>query len=177
MSTADSYFLVAGGVIGVDLYRNIINPKAEDRKVERATKIGMLVSAAISITLAFTFERIMQVWVFQATLIVTTSLVPVYFGAFAKKPQKKAAGAWASGFGLVASVLWYLWFNFSANIWPGSPLAGVFNEDLEVFTVTIGNVELWQEYGIIILTPIALIVYLIASVLGKKTVEAKVQEA
>ena len=55
MSTADSYFLVAGGVIGVDLYRNIINPDAEDRKVERVTKIGMLVSAALSIGLAFLF--------------------------------------------------------------------------------------------------------------------------
>jgi SSS family solute:Na+ symporter len=167
MSTADSYFLVAGGVIGVDLYRNIINPKAEDRKVERATKIGMLVSAAISITLAFTFERIMQVWVFQATLIVTTSLVPVYFGAFSKRPQKKAAGAWAAGFGLVASILWYVWFNFF----------GTWSEEWEVFTVNIGSIELWQEYGIIILTPIALIIYLIASAVGKKTVELKAKEA
>ncbi len=161
MSTADSYFLVAGGVIGVDLYRNIIKPDAEERKVERVTKIGMLVSAAISIALAFFFERIMEVWVFQATLIVTTSLIPVYFGAFSKKPQKKAAGAWAAGFGLIASIGWYIWTNF----------LGVWSEDWEVYVIRLGNVELWQEYGILIITPIALIIYLIVSAVAKKTVE------
>jgi SSS family solute:Na+ symporter len=163
MSTADSYFLVAGGVIGVDLYRNIINPGAEDRKVERVTKIGMLVSAALSIGLAFLFERIMEVWVFQATLIVTTSLIPVYFGAFSKKPQKKAAGAWAAGFGLIASIGWYIWTNFF----------GVWSEDWEVYVIKLGSVELWQEYGILIITPIALIIYLIVNAVAKKTVEVK----
>jgi Na+/proline symporter len=163
MSTADSYFLVAGGVIGVDIYKNMINPKAEDKKVERVTKIGMLVSAAISITLAFTFERIMQVWVFQATLIVTTSLIPVYFGAFAKKPQRKIAGALAAGFGLAASIIWYIWANFF----------GSWSEEWEVFVIKIGSLELWQEYGILIITPIALVIYLIANATGTKTVEVK----
>ena len=161
MSTADSYFLVAGGVIGVDLYRNIIKPDAKERNVERATKIGMLFSAAISIALALLFERIMEVWVFQATLIVTTSLIPVYFGAFSKKPQKKAAGAAAAGFGLIASIIWYVWTNFF----------GVWSEDWEVYVIKLGNVELWQEYGILIITPIALIIYLIVNAAAKKTVE------
>ena len=163
MSTADSYFLVAGGVIGVDLYRNMINPKADDKKVERVTKAGMLVSAALSITLAFTFERIMQVWVFQATLIVTTALIPVYFGTFSKRPQKKIAGVLAAGFGLVASIVWYVWSNFF----------GTWSEDWEVFVIRIGNWELWQEYGILIITPIALVIYLIANAAGKKTVDLK----
>jgi SSS family solute:Na+ symporter len=163
MSTADSYFLVAGGVIGFDLYKGVINPKAEDRKVERVTKYGMLASAALSLLLAFTFERIMEVWVFQATIIITTCLIPVYFGAFSKKPPKKIAGTIATGFGLIASVVWYIWTNYF----------GTWSEDWEVYVIKIGQTELWQEYGILIITPIVLVIYLVANALGKKTVEVK----
>jgi SSS family solute:Na+ symporter len=64
MSTADSYFLVAGGVIGYDIYKGVIKPDASQKQMERMTKIGVLVSAALSLALSFFFERIMEVWVF-----------------------------------------------------------------------------------------------------------------
>ena len=161
MSTADSYFLVSGGIIGYDIYKGVINPNADQKQTERMTKIGVLISAVLSLILSFTFERIMEVWVFQATVIITTCLIPVYFGTFSKKPPKKIAGTIATVFGLSASVVWYIWTNFF----------GTYNEDLEVYTVQIGNVELWQEYGILIITPIVLILYLIANALGKETAE------
>ena len=161
MSTADSYFLVAGGVIGYDIYKTMVNPKADAAKVERVTKWGMIASAIFSIGLAFTFDRIMEVWVFQATVILAVALVPVYFGAFSKKPVKKIAGFLSTLVGLVFSVVWYVWSNFF----------GSWSEDWEVYVIKIGNLELWQEYGIIIITPLVIIIYLIANALGKKTVE------
>jgi len=164
MSTADSYFLVSGGVVGYDLYKGVINPNASDAKVERVTQYGMLVSAVISIALALTFERIMEVWVFQATIIITSSLIPVYFGTFSKKKPKKIAGTLAAGFGLISSLIWYIWSNYF----------GTWSEDWEVYVIKIGNLELWQEYGILILTPIALIIYLVANALGKETMEGEV---
>ncbi len=166
MSTADSYFLVAGGVIGFDIYKGVIKPDAPQDKVERVTKVGMLVSAAISIGLAFAFERIMEVWVFQATIIVTTALIPVYFATFSKKAVKKIAGILATTFGLVSSIIWYLLTNF----------AGTWSDDWEVYVLKIGRFELWQEYGIIIITPLVLIIFLIANAAGKKTV-SEIEEA
>lgn len=163
MSTADSYFLVAGGVIGYDLYKGVINPKADSDKVEKVTKWGMIGSAVLSFILAFTFERIMEVWVFQATIIITTCLIPVYFGAFSKKAPKKIAGTLATSFGLIVSFIWYIWSNYF----------GTWSEDWEVYVIKIGNLELWQEYGIIIITPIVLVIYLIANALGKEIVEEK----
>lgn len=163
MSTADSYFLVAGGVVGFDIYKGLINPNAPDKKVEMVTKYAMLVSAVLSIFLAFTFERIMEVWVFQATIIVTTALIPVYFGTFSRKTPKKIAGTLATTFGLVASLIWYIWTNYF----------GTWSEDWEVYVIKIGNLELWQEYGILIITPIVFIIYLVANALGKETVSEK----
>ena len=163
MSTADSYFLVAGGVIGYDIYKGVINPDADQKQIERMTKIGVLISAVLSLALAFFFERIMEVWVFQATVIITTCIIPVYFGTFSKKPPKKIAGTVATIFGLVSSVIWYIWTNFF----------GVYDEDMEIYVVKIGDVELWQEYGILIITPIVLILYLIFNKLGKETMESE----
>jgi len=159
MSTADSYFLVAGGVIGYDLYKGVINPKASGDQCERMTKIGMLISAALSLTLSFAFDRIMGVWVFQATIIICSTLVPVYFGAFSKKAPKKIAGTLASLTGLVLSIVWYLM----------TILVGHEDEDIGTFIITIGGADFWQEYGILIITPIVLIVFLIANAVGKKT--------
>jgi len=161
MSTADSYFLVSGGVIGYDIYKGVIKPDATSAQVERMTKIGMLISAVFAIALTFTFDAIMEVWVFQATIILSVALVPVYFGAFSKKPPKKIAGVLATGVGLVSSVVWYIWSNFF----------GTWSEDWEVYLIKIGNIELWQEHGILIIVPLVIIIYLIANALGKETMQ------
>lgn len=163
MSTADSYFLVAGGVIGFDIYKGVINPDADQKQTERMTKIGVLISAVLSLVLAFSFERIMEVWVFQATIIITTCIIPVYFGTFSKKPPKKIAGTVATLFGFCSSIIWYIWTNFF----------GTYIEDLDIYVIKIGNMELWQEYGIIIITPIVFILYLIFNKLGTETAEEK----
>ena len=161
MSTADSYFLVGGGVIGYDLYKGVFKPDATSEQVERMTKIGMLISAVLSIALTFTFDAIMEVWVFQATIIVAVAVVPVYFGAFSKKPQKKIAGTLSTAVGLVFSIVWYIWANFF----------GTWSDDWEVYLVKIGNIEIWQEQGILIVLPLVIIIYLIANAVGKVTVE------
>lgn len=166
MSTADSYFLVAGGVIGYDIYKGVINPDASQEKVEKVTKAGIIVSALISLVLAFFFDRIMEVWVFQATVIITTCIIPVYFGTFSKKPPKKIAGTVATVFGFFTSIIWYVWTNFF----------GTYIEDMDIYVIKIGEAELWQEYGILIITPIVLILYLILNKFGKETMEKKGDE-
>ncbi|MCG8485805.1 MAG: sodium:solute symporter family protein [Clostridia bacterium] len=159
MSTADSYFLVSGGVVGYDLYKKVINPEATDKQVEKITKYGIIGSAIMSLGLTFVFDRIMEIWVFQATIILAVSLVPVYFGTFSKKPPKKIAGTLATTIGFALSFIWYIWTNFF----------GVWSDDWAVYVVRIGSWELWQEQGILLIVPIVIVIYLIANALGKET--------
>lgn len=161
MSTADSYFLVAGGVVGYDIYKGVINPDAEDSKVEKITKGGILFSAALSVFLAFIFDEIMDIWVFQATIIMSVALVPVYFGAFSKKPPKKAAGLVSTIVGFVLATSWYIL----------TETVGYYNEDMEVQMMNVGGVELWQDYGILIIVPIVIVVYLITNAVATETIE------
>jgi SSS family solute:Na+ symporter len=160
MSTSDSYFLVAGGVIGYDLQK-VWRPQVTDRQKERWTKNGILISAAISVGLAFVFEKIMGVWVFQATIIICTSLIPVYFGTFARKAPKKIAGTLATVVGLVLSLGWYI----------ATVTIGYTDEEIGTQIIDVGETQLWQEYGILMIIPIVFIIYVVANFLGKKTVE------
>jgi SSS family solute:Na+ symporter len=168
MSTSDSYFLASGGVIGYDLYK-VVRPKSTGAQRQRMVKIGILISAVLSISLAFVFERIMTVWVFQATIIITTALIPVYMGTFLKKKPKRIAGTLSATVGLVLAVGYYLWimifgfWNENAAVQmlklPAMPLIDV---------PGVKSVNLWTEYGILIITPIVLVVFLVANWLGKE---------
>jgi len=170
MSTSDSYFLASGGVIGYDLYK-VVRPQSTDSQRVRMTKIGILISAVLSISLAFVFERIMTVWVFQATVIVCTALVPVYMGTFAKRRPKKIAGTVTTAAGLILSLGYYL----------AVQLLGHWDSDMEVQVLELdlpglGSVSLWMEYGILIITPIVLVIFLIANALGKEVHTEEAEE-
>jgi hypothetical protein len=39
---------------------------------------------------------------------------------------------------------------------------------------TVGETELWQEYGILMIIPIVFVIYVVANALGKKTMPPKV---
>lgn len=162
LSSSDSYFLVSGGIIGYDIYSNVINTKATDAQKEKYTKMGIIISAVISLSLAFFFDQLMGVWVFQATFIVSTTLIPVYVGVFAKRKPTKAAGLAATLTGLGGSIFWYL----------ATVVLGTYNEDWATFTFSIGRIEFWQEYGIIVLVPIVAAVFFITNALTRKKEEA-----
>jgi len=119
----------------------------------------------------------MTVWVFQATVIVCTALVPVYFGTFKKSRPKQVAGLVSAAAGLILSLVYYLcvmtlgyWdSNWEVQVWklPAMPWIDV---------PGIKAVYLWTECGIII-TPIVLVIFLIANALGKKVYQAPGEEA
>jgi len=68
-------------VAGYDLQK-VWRPQLTDRQKERWIKNEILISAVISVGPALVFDKIMGVWVFQAAIIICTSLIPVQFGIF-----------------------------------------------------------------------------------------------
>ncbi len=53
MSTADSQLLVCASSVSKDIYKNIINPKAEDKKVLRISRITVVVIAVLAFLIAW----------------------------------------------------------------------------------------------------------------------------
>lgn len=163
MSTADSYFLVASGNLVYDIYRPVFRPNASDADLVRLTRYGVLISAVVSVVVAFLFQRIMGVWVFQASVIVNTVLIPLYAAVFLKGIKKTSlAGTLATAVGFFGTLGYYL-------VVGG---LGYFSEEWEtlMIDITIGGrtYTLWQEYGIFLIPPFVLLAYIIGLVLGKE---------
>ena len=163
MSTADSYFLVSSGNLVYDIYRPLFKPDLSQDKLVSYTRRAVIISAAISVALAFYFERIMGVWVFQASILINTVLIPLYAAVFLKKLKKtKLGGSLAAATGFFGTITYYLLVT----------TAGRFSKDWEtmVLPLNIGGktVELWQEYGIFLIPPFVLLAFLIGQIWGKE---------
>jgi SSS family solute:Na+ symporter len=172
MSTADSYFLVSSGNLVYDLYRPLFKPDLSTEKLVAYTRRAVIISAAVSVALSFYFERIMGVWVFQASILINTVLIPLYAAVFLKKlPKTRLSGSLATATGFFGTIIYYLLVT----------TAGHFSEDwgTMVLPLTIGGrtVELWQEYGIFLIPPFVLLAFLIGQLCGKERRTVGVKEA
>ena len=172
MSTADSYFLVGSGNLVYDIYRPLFKPDISDKNLVSYTKGAVLISAAVSVGLAFYFETIMGVWVFQASIIINTVLIPLYIAVFWKKLRiTKLSGALASAVGFFGTIGYYILIT----------VGGYFSEDWETMVIDLNlfgrTYELWQEYGIFLIPPFVIIAFIIGQIFGKGEPDRPSKEA
>jgi SSS family solute:Na+ symporter len=162
MSTIDSYTLVSGANFAYDLYRPLVKPDATDADLVRTTKIGVVVSWTLGFALAFLFDRLMSLWVFTATFLTSTVLVPIFMGLFWKGTKKPLAGLLSCTMGLVSVIVFYMAIyqlgiendTYGTYIW-SFELRGV-------------SYEIWQEYGLFFTLPMSFIGFLIGNFFGSE---------
>ena len=104
MSTMDSYCLVAGGNVAYDVYRPLVNPEATDAELIRMTRVGVLASWVVGFLMAVSFEQMLGLWVFLASILISTALVPILLGLYVPAWRKPLAGLLGSTLGLMAVV-------------------------------------------------------------------------
>jgi SSS family solute:Na+ symporter len=147
MSTVDSYCLVAGGNISYDLYRPIFKPKATDKELIKATRVGILLSWAAGFMLAFYFDRMLAIWVFVASMLTSTVLVPILLGLYVKKWRRPLAGLASALTGLVSAILFYVIMG----------LFGVVEDGTRVLYLDWGGTtyQVLEEYAMFITLPLS----------------------
>lgn len=157
MSTIDSYALVASGNVVNDIYSRIRNEKLADKTLLFATRLGVIVTVALALVLSFRFERIRDMWIFMASILVSTVLVPMLV-AFARPAwATPRAGAYSCGAGLISTFL--LFFAFE--------LFGQFDAESESRLLTLGPVILDREYIAIVTLPTAILSFLIGACIDR----------
>jgi SSS family solute:Na+ symporter len=161
MSTIDSYCLVAGANFSYDLYRPLMKPGATDQQLVRATKIGIGFSWVLGYALAFMFDRLMALWVFNASLMTSTVLVPVFMCLFWKGRRTAAAGVCSFLFGMTSVIVYYF----------GISNLGVYDETwgTYIWTMEWGGLsyELWQEYSLFFSLPMSMLGFVIGNFFGE----------
>jgi len=150
MSTQDSAYLVMGGIIGYDIPR-IFNANWSDEKSLRYTKIGIVISAIISIALLSVFKRVVTAWMWGAGTVTSSIFVPMYAFAFYRGKISKKAGAITIISGFCGYQLWYIL----------TSIFGTFDEEWMTYTFQIGNFTFMQEYGCLIFLILMAIVFFV----------------
>jgi len=163
MSTMDSYSLVAGTNLSYDIYRPLRNPNATDRELIRYTKIGIVTAWLAGFSLAFVFDHIMALWVFMATGLTSTVLVPIMAGLFWNGKKTPLAGTLSCATGLVATILFYV----------AIPLLGVENDIYGTyiwsFSIVGVSFDIWQEYALYFTLPMSFLGFLVGNLLGEES--------
>jgi SSS family solute:Na+ symporter len=171
MSTVDSYTLVSGSNMAFDLYRPLRRPDASDKELVRWTKYGIVVSWFLGFGMAFMFERLMSLWVFMATMLSSTVLVPIFVALYWKGKKTRASGLMSCLFGLASVFLYYV----------GIQQLGVENEvyGTYIWTFSVGGTSfsLWQEYALFFSLPMSLLGFLVGNLFGSPFTPGEVPEA
>lgn len=170
MSTVDSYTLVSGANLVFDLYRPLRNPNASDRQLMRLTKYGIVLSWVLGFAMAFLFERLLALWVFMATMLTSTVLVPIFVALYWKGTKTSTAGLASCIVGLASVVAYYV----------GIQVLGIENDTYGtyIWTFSVGEVSisLWQEYALFFSLPMSFVGFLIGNLFGHPVEQANPPE-
>lgn len=161
MSTIDSYLLISGGNLAYDLYRPLVRPDLDDAGTLRATRIAMVVSTAVCVVLALSFQSMVAAWIFISTVLVATALIPILAGLYLRRPPAPLAGLLAALAGLAAALGTYLLVR----------TLGRFDPEWETMTLTLSwagrSFTIWQEYAVLFALPISIAGFLLGQRLGR----------
>ena len=158
MSTLDSYCLVAGGNVSYDIYKPFINPEATDNKLIKVTRYGILLSWVLGFFMATAFEQMLGLWVFMASILISSTLIPILLGLYIPMFRKPLAGFISSGSGLLSTVI--------LNIYIMT--MGSFNVSEETYVVQFFGIDFLQEFVMYISLPISFIGFFIGLFISKK---------
>jgi len=170
MSTIDSYSLVAGANLSYDIYRPLAKHRVSDNELVRMTKLGIILSWTLGYMLAYMFDKLMALWVFQATALTSTVLVPIFICLFWKGKKTPAACIVSYVTGLISVIAFYLLVAYY-----GEPNE-VYGTYIWEFTVGGTEFEIWQEYSLFFTFPISVIGFLIGNCFGENYVPPTPEE-
>jgi len=81
MSTVDSFTFISAYTIGRDL-PTVLGFKLSDEKLIQITRVGLLITAILSICLALYFEHAVDIWYLAGSFVIPALLIPLIAGLY-----------------------------------------------------------------------------------------------
>ena len=157
MSTLDSYCLVAGGNVAYDIYKPAFKPSATDQELIKTTRQGILLSWVLGFGMAISFDQMLGLWVFLASILISSVLAPILLGMYVPKFRKPLAGFLSAGLGLVSTVILNIYIMTN----------GVFDLEEETYIIHWFGIDFLQEFVMYITVPISLIGFFVGLIFDK----------
>jgi len=157
MSTLDSYCLVAGGNVAYDIYKPAFKPDLTDDELIKKTRQGILLSWLLGFAMAVSFDQMLGLWVFMASVLISSVLVPILLGLYVPKFRKPLAGLLSAGLGLSSTILLNVYIM----------MTGTLDIVEETYIVQWFGIDFLQEFIMYITVPISLFGFFIGLALDK----------
>ena len=157
MSTLDSYCLVAGGNVAYDIYKPAFKPDATDDELIRTTRYGILLSWLLGFAMAISFEQMLGLWVFMASILISSTLTPILLGIYVPSFRKPLAGFLSAGLGLLSTIILNIYIM----------MTGTFDTVEETYIVQWFGIDFLQEFVMYITVPISFMGFFIGLVMDR----------
>jgi Na+/proline symporter len=112
----------------------------------------------------------LALWVFMATMLTSTVLVPIFVALYWKGRKTATAGLTSCVVGLASVIVYYV----------GIQLLGTANEvyGTYIWTFSVGgmSVSLWQEYALFFSLPMSFVGFLVGNLFGSPHVPSEAWE-
>ena len=105
MSTVDSFSFISAFTIGKDL-TSLLNLKQDETNILRYTRVGLVMTAILSIMLAMYFEYAVDIWYLLGSFVVPALLFPLIAGLYRIKLEY---APFLMTIPMIVSICWYLY--------------------------------------------------------------------
>ena len=157
MSTLDSYCLVAGGNVAYDIYKPAFKPDATDDELIKTTRYGILLSWLLGFAMAVSFEQMLGLWVFMASILISSTMIPILLGIYVPSFRKPLAGFLSAGLGLLSTIILNIYIM----------MTGTFDTLEETYIVQWFGIDFLQEFIMYITVPISFMGFFIGLVMDR----------
>ncbi|MEE3188553.1 MAG: sodium:solute symporter family protein [Candidatus Neomarinimicrobiota bacterium] len=157
MSTLDSYCLVAGGNVAYDIYKPAFKPDATDDELIKTTRYGILLSWLLGFAMAVSFEQMLGLWVFMASILISSTMIPILLGIYVPSFRKPLAGFLSAGLGLLSTIILNIYIM----------MTGTFDTLEETYIVQWFGIDFLQEFVMYITVPISFMGFFIGLVIDR----------
>ena len=107
--------------------------------------------------MAVSFEQMLGLWVFMASILISSVLVPILLGLYVPKFRNPLGGFLSAGLGLSSTVILNVYIMMN----------GTFDLEEETYIVQWLGIDFLQEFVMYITVPISLIGFFIGLALDK----------
>ena len=151
MSTVDSYSLISASSLVYDGLHYYTKNGLTDRQLILYTRIGIAISIALSLLISFRFERIRDAWIFMASILVSSLLVPLMAG-FLLKQTGKRSGTYSIWAGFFSAALMFVSFETMGSYEP--------NLETQILSFSEYGLQLHREHLLFVAVPISLAAFI-----------------
>lgn len=106
LSTLNSNFFLSATTFGKDIFSNLLS-KTDDNSVIQLTKFGLLITALLSILLAFYFQSVIAIWYTIGSICIPSLIFPVLSAYIEKFRVDKKIVLSELVAGICISLIWF----------------------------------------------------------------------